>query len=433
MYGPYLVTEGKSVVIYVELLKALYGTMQAARLFWEKLSKQLIEWGYVINPYDRCVANKMINGNPCTVVWHVDDLKISQKDTQVVDAFIQQLEKTFGKETPLSKSRGKVHDYLGMILDYRNAGEVSINMIPYVKMVLASVPEDMQGKAVTPAANYLYKVNESNPTYLDTDTTEMFHLLTMQLQYLAQRGCPDILQAVSFLSSRVQQPEYLQSTKDLVLRLSTDTQGTIYWWVDVSYAVHPNMHGHTGGTMSMGRGSVYSTSTKQKLVTRSSTECELVGIHDVMPQIEWTKLFLEAQGYAMQDTVLYQDNMSAILLEKNGRASSSKRTKHIHQRYFYVKEKVDNGDIRVEHCPTEQMMADFFTKPLRGSLFRKLRDHNMNIDANSKYHSNHRSVLNPEIELAEKLTHEEKQMAEKLTHEEKQMAEGQSQEKLARP
>ena len=146
--------------------------------------------------------------------------------------------------------------------------------------------------------------------------------------------------------------------------------------------------------MSMGYGSVYSTSRSQKGPTRSSTECELYGVYDVLPQIEWTKLFLEAQGYAVRGTILYQDNMSAMLLERNGKASSSKRTKHIHIRYFYIKDKVDSGEIQLKHCPTEDMLADFFTKPLQGTLFRQLRDRIMNIDPSSVYHSTYRrSVL----------------------------------------
>jgi hypothetical protein len=163
--------------------------------------------------------------------------------------------------------------------------------------------------------------------------------------------------------------------------------------------------------MSMGRGSVYSTSTKQKLVTRSLTECELVGVRDLMPQIEWTKLCLQEQGCTVQDTILYQDNMSAMLLEKKGRASSSsKRTKHINLRYFYVKDKVDKCDISIEHCPTKDMLADFFTKPLQGSLFFKQHDRVVNIDPNSKFHSCHRSgVLDHETSPVPRVQTKEKE------------------------
>jgi hypothetical protein len=83
--------------------------------------------------------------------------------------------------------------------------------------------------------------------------------------------------------------------------------------------VHPDMKGQTGGVLSMGQGAVYSTSTRQKLVTRSSTESDLVGIHDVLPDILWTKNFLEAQGFPVIENVLHQDNQSCILLAKNGR------------------------------------------------------------------------------------------------------------------
>ena len=81
MYAPYVTWEGRQKVMYVELLKALYGTIKAAILFWEKMMNHLVkDWGFTIYPYDSCVVNKMINGKQCTIVWHVDDLKISTND-----------------------------------------------------------------------------------------------------------------------------------------------------------------------------------------------------------------------------------------------------------------------------------------------------------------------------------------------------------------
>jgi hypothetical protein len=156
------------------------------------------------------------------------------------------------------------------------------------------------------------------------------------------------------------------------------------------------MKSHTGGTMSLGKGSIYSTANKQKLVTRSSTEAEVVGVHDVMPQLIWTAHFLDGQGMKIDESILYQDNTSSILLEKNGRSSSTKRTRHMNIRYFFIKDQVDSKRVKIEHCPTGDMLADFFTKPLQGMQFQKLRDQMMNIDPSSAYHSSnsgHRSVL----------------------------------------
>jgi hypothetical protein len=102
------------------------------------------------------------------------------------------------------------------------------------------------------------------------------------------------------------------------LTLEADELYVLKWWVDASYAVHPDMRSHTGGAMTLGKGVVFGTSTRQKLNTKSSTEAELVGVNDVMPQALWTRYFIEAQGYEVTDNVIFQDNQSAILLEKNG-------------------------------------------------------------------------------------------------------------------
>ena len=85
--------------------------------------------------------------------------------------------------------------------------------------------------------------------------------------------------------------------------------------VDGSFAVHPNMRGHTGGGLTMGRGFPISVSTKQKLNTKSSTESELVGIDDMMPIVLWTRYFLLSQGYGVIENLLLQANKSSILLE----------------------------------------------------------------------------------------------------------------------
>ncbi len=101
------------------------------------------------------------------------------------------------------------------------------------------------------------------------------------------------------------------------------------WFVDISFAVHPNMRGHTGGELTIGRGFLIITSTKQKLNTRSLMESKLVGVDDMMPSILWTRYFLKQQGYKVNDNMIFKDNKSRILLKRNGKSSSSKYTKHI--------------------------------------------------------------------------------------------------------
>jgi hypothetical protein len=136
--------------------------------------------------------NKLVDGKQLTVAWHVDDFKVSHVSPNVVDDFINELEQQYGKETPLSKSHGKTHEYLGMTLDFTRPGQVTITMIDYIKMMCMDLPEDMIGRAATPAANRLFTTDSTNPPHLDKETTDLYVHLTMQLLYLSQRARPDI-------------------------------------------------------------------------------------------------------------------------------------------------------------------------------------------------------------------------------------------------
>jgi hypothetical protein len=311
-------------------------------------------------------------------LWHVDDLKISHVDSAVVDEIIAHLSDEFGYVAPLSVHCGKKHDYLGMQLDFSTPSKIRITMIDCIKKILDEMPADMKGTSPTPAANHIFTVNTESPKLLSPDQAEFFHHVVAQLLFLCKHARPDIQLAVFFLCTRVQKPDsddykkfarvikYLRGTINLPLTLEASDTRLMEWWVDASYSVHPDMHSHTGGVLTLGKGAVYSTSIHQKINTRSSTEAELVGVNDVMSQILWTKYFLQEQGYASTESLIYQENKSAILLENNGRASSSKRTRHINIRYYFVTDKIPSNEVCVAYCPTEDMIADFFTKPTQG-------------------------------------------------------------------
>ena len=127
------------------------------------------------------------------------------------------------------------------------------------------------------------------------------------------------------------------------------------------------------------RGSIISISKKKKINTKSLTEAELIGADNAMPQMLWTRYLLEAKGYGIDKDILYQDNMSAMLLEKNGKKYSTKNTKRINMRCYFIKDRVETGDMVIEHCPTEKFFGDNYKKPLQGALFRKFRAEIMNI------------------------------------------------------
>ena len=88
----------------------------------------------------------------------------------------------------------------------------------------------------------------------------------------------------------------------------------------------------------------------------------------------WSKWFLQEQGYEPKKNVFYQDNESTIKMEINGKKSCSDKSRHIHIRYSFIKVVLMIESINVRHFPTERMIADFFTNPLQGALFRKMRE-----------------------------------------------------------
>ena len=83
---------------------------------------------------------------------------------------------------------------------------------------------------------------------------------------------------------------------------------------------------------------------------------------------------MHEQGYKLKHNILFQDNESAIRMERNGRNLCTGNSRHISICYFFVKDRIDKGEVSVEYCPTYRMLADFFTKPLQGKMFEVYKD-----------------------------------------------------------
>ncbi|KAL3810038.1 hypothetical protein ACHAXA_000207 [Cyclostephanos tholiformis] len=319
LYRKYISVDRKgTAILYVKMQKAMYGLLRSALLFYRKLVHDLEGNGFKLNPYDPCVANKTINGKQMTVCWHVDDLKVSHIDSGEITKFGDWLSNTYG--VSVAAHRGKVHDYLGMIFDFSQEGKVVVNMVEYIKNIIADFPEEITAIRTSPGADHLFNVrDETEAKLLPEEQAMAFHHATAQLLFLSNRARRDIQPATAFLTTRVKNPDeddwgklkrvlgYLKGTLHMPLMLSADSLTLSRWWVDAAYA---------------------------KIVTKSSTEAELVGVDDSLGCILWARYFMEEQGYDMEPSLLYQDNMSAILLETNGKASSSRRTKHIKGKAF---------------------------------------------------------------------------------------------------
>lgn len=342
--------------------------------------------GFAINPYDRCVANKIVNGKQCTICWYVDDNKISHEDENVVTEMITEIEKYFGK---MVVSRGDKHDLLGMKVELdRNNKQVKIDTSVHVNEaieIFEQCGDKVHGEVANPGNSNFFKV-KLNSEPLGEQKANVFHSTVAKLLFTVKRGRPDLEPYVAYLCTRVSKSEnddweklkrVLKFAKQTVLEkriIGAASLDELYTWIDAAYAIHPDMRSHTGGMMSFGRGALHCRSSKQKLNTKSSTEAELVGISDYLPYNLWTKMFLEEQGYKLKKNTLFQDNQSTIKMGTNGRNSCTGNSRHVHIRYFFVADRVNKKEVEIQYCPTETMLADYFTKPLQGKLFHTLRN-----------------------------------------------------------
>jgi len=245
-------------------------------------------------------------------------------------------------------TRGKEHEFLGIEITLNDDGTASLSMPSYIESSIKECGLEISRDASTPATASLFYCNTESPT-LNNNRAETFCRITMRLLYVALRTRSDILLAINFLCSRLSAPteqdegklkrllQYLTGTIRMKLTLGADRLSALFTWVDASFAVHDDMRSHTGGAMSFGRGALICRSKKQSLNTKSSTEAEVVGASDYLPNTIYAQLFMEAQGYPIQESTFYQDNESAIRMEKFGRAKSAgQRSHHINIRYFYI-------------------------------------------------------------------------------------------------
>lgn len=186
LYRQHVMVEKGKTIMYAELRKELYGMLQAALKFWQKVTPNLVSLGYTINPYDWCVANKIVNGKQHTVGWHVDDFILTYEDPSVNDGLISWFQEKYGKLSPITVNRGKTHEYLGMTLNFEQPGEVAVTMFDYVNKTLDEAPKDWSGTAATPATSRLFDTDDAGAKLEENRAALCHHIVARLLFTLAQ-------------------------------------------------------------------------------------------------------------------------------------------------------------------------------------------------------------------------------------------------------
>jgi len=362
----------------VKINKAMYGLPESARLWYKHLQRTLTDMGYLKCESDDGLFVKRNSNGYSRICLHVDDMLHTYTDIKLKHELHEQLIRVYKDITVCA---GDNLNYLGMnILLDRTRKRARVNQKNLLQEILKQ--GGVTGTAPQAAGGDLFDLPESSKP---CDRTRFASRL-MRLMYLAKKTRPDAITALAFLATRLQHPtendwkklvrveKYLNGTQNYGLILSAKDI-TLHCYIDASFGVHADGKSHSGVYVSIGQngGPIFVKSNKQKLVSRSSTEAELIALADGVPELLWMREIFTFLGYKIPTSIVYQDNQSTIFLAEKGKCNHGK-SRFFPVKYFFVKQHVEAGDIKLVYLPTEEMIADFLTKPIQGAQHNKIRD-----------------------------------------------------------
>jgi hypothetical protein len=371
-------------IITAKLKKALYGCVQSARLWYEKLKRVLLDLGFEMNPYDQCVFNKLHDGKQLTVCTYVDDLLATSVLKSNLTWIRDALSKVFKK---VKYSDEDDLQFVSLEICQRE-GQITVRMDKYVQSLIEEW--DGTGKDASPARPDLFR-STCDSAAVDDERSGVFRRRVARLLYLAKRVAPELLLAISHLSTKVNDVRevdwddlerayrYLNANRGHAIDYWRGSRVSVTSYIDSSHASHSDFKGRTGCVLLCAGGLVGAWSTKQSINTKSSTESELVGLAEDCSWVIWARNWLAGQGYEAPTAIIYQDNLAVQDILKKG-PSAELRTRHLSIKYHFVADLVKRKEVIIEYCPTDDMIADALTKPLVGERFGKLRGRLVNVN-----------------------------------------------------
>lgn len=373
--------------IVFKLKKCLYGTKQAGRGWYQKLRSTFQSLGYSVCQSDEAVFFKFNeDGTYVIVAVAVDDFTIVTSTDEMADDLIKELNQHFELV-----DLGPVKWLLGFHLvrdPIRHT--ISMGQQAYITDIIARMGLQDSAPVLTPMepnADYSYGNLALSSEVLSSRDQSIYRQGIGALMYASVGTRPDITFAVSTLSQFLEKPhkthmkalhrvfKYLKGTRELRLVLGgNDEDAEPLGYSDADWAGQLHRHSITGYEFFFGSSPISWRSKKQPVVALSSTESEYIALTDAAKELIWLrKLVDELQFYPLAEgTTLYCDNQGAITLTRD--STFHARTKHIDIRFHYIRQIVEARDARIIYCPTDEMVADMFTKPLGRVKLEKFRE-----------------------------------------------------------
>ena len=360
------------------LKRSLYGLKQAGRVWHETLNEKLEEMGFkrILCEHSIWVFGR--GDSRILIPVFIDDMTIAAKSQSEIDRIKSEL-KTHFKLRDL----GPTSFLLGVQID-RDRPNRSISLSPrqYVLDLLQRFGFQDCSPVTTPldpSVRLSTSMAPSTQEEIDSMRSIPYINAVGALAYLAIATRPDIAYAVAVLARFSQNPgpqhwraikhlfRYLKGTLDYRLTYSPSSSSNsdlFVTYTDADHAGNPDNGRSTSGYLvKMGSGAISWQSRLQSLVALSTTEAEYVAATTAGQEILFLRNLLTAFGYDLSSpSTLYIDNQSALQVAKNPEHHG--RMKHLDLRYYWLRDEVEKGSIRLEHVGTDEMPADLLTKAL---------------------------------------------------------------------
>lgn len=369
----------------LKLLKGLYGIKQGPRIWSKKLNDELSKLGFTRLECDHSVFLFERDDVKLIVPVHVDDLVIASKSKRAIEVFKNELSKVFK-----IRDLGPTSVILNIKLERdRTKRTITLNQTHYIDSIISEYvsSEVFNGCDVPLTGQLSVKDCPANPKEEALMAKIPYREVVGKLLYLAIASRPDISLAVGILCRYLEKPgpkhwaavkhllRYIKSTRLLKLHYGpSEVDAPFVTHCDADLGGNPDNSRSTAGyCISVGSGVVMWGSRLQRHTSLSSTESEYTTASATGCELMWMRYFFEEIGYNMsKPSTLWMDNASAIQVAKNPEHVST--MKHVHRSYNWIRERVEEGDIRLGHVPGVDNVADIFTKPLARPIFIRFRE-----------------------------------------------------------
>ena len=370
---------------YVKLNKSVYGLRQAGLLWFQNIKSKLLQLGAIQCPDDECLFHYEFEGDIIDIVIYVDDLLTASSTQKISEKFIIFLRDKYGEVNEVTNTS----THLGIYWRQKNDKSIHISQPGYVDKIIKELKMEDETPTNTPISpSQLKRINEiNNNNILDFNNISnkisggdneyednIDKIMTMEdgsdiqnklrqiiglLNHLAIHTRPDIMYSVSYLATRITSANendieigkhivrYIKGTRNIGLTFSSQAELILYGYADASYLTHNDAKSHSGICYSIGKNTAcfYFKSNKQRLITRSSAEAELIALDLCVVDIIWFRNMLEFLGAKQsQPTIIYEDNQSAMLLAA-GKTKQRESSKHLKMRYYYVQEAIASSTV----------------------------------------------------------------------------------------